>query len=62
MEILNYSNDKTLQYLGGLQLRTVGKKYRFNKFCIKVEVEEGTLIYNGLSDVYRTKIFSVSES
>lgn len=49
MEILNYSNDKTLQYLGGLQLRTVGKKYRFNKFCIKVEVEEGTLIYNGLS-------------
>ena len=49
MEILNYSNDQTLRYLGGLQLRTVGKKYRFNKFCIKVEVEEGTLIYNGLS-------------
>lgn len=49
MEILSQSNEQTLQYLGGRQLRTKDKKYRFNKFCVKVEVEEGTLIYNGLS-------------
>lgn len=49
MEIIQYSNDTEMQILGGPQLRTKDKKYRFNKFCIKVETEDGTLIRNYLT-------------
>ena len=49
MEVIQYSNDTELQLLGGFQLRTKGKKYRFNKFCVKIETEDGTLIRNYLT-------------
>lgn len=49
MKIVNNSFDNELSVLGGYQYRTKGKKYRFNKFCLKVETEEGTLIRNYLT-------------
>lgn len=49
MEIVKLANQDSIIRLGGEQQRTKGKKYRLNKFCLQTEVEEGTLIYNGLS-------------
>lgn len=49
MEIINYSNDNDLRLLGGMQQKTVGKHYRLNKFCLKIETEDGTLIRNYLT-------------
>jgi len=49
MEIINYSDDNEIQLLGGPQLKTVGKHYRLNKFCLKIETEDGTLIRNYLT-------------
>ena len=49
MQVINDSNPQSIQMLGGSQIRTKGKKYRLNKFCLKAEVEEGTLIYNELT-------------
>lgn len=30
-------------------MRTKSRKYRLNKYCVKTEVKEGTLIYNAFT-------------
>ena len=49
MEIINQVSNEELRILG-FQQRTKGKTYRFNKFCLKIETEEGTLIRNYLTE------------
>lgn len=49
MEIINYSDENEMRLLGGPQYKTVGKHYRLNKFCLKIETEDGTLIRNYLT-------------
>ena len=49
MEVISYSDEGGIQILGGYQQKTVGKKYRLNKFCLKIETEDGTLIRNYLT-------------
>lgn len=49
MDVVNYSNHKMMEMLGGAQRRTKGKKYRLNRYCLIHEKDEGTMIYNGLT-------------
>ncbi len=46
MNILNDSNQDIIRQIGGFQVRTKGKKYRMNKYCLEYKLEEGTLIHN----------------
>ena len=49
MKVIKQSNNEILNYLGGPQFRTKGRKYRLNRYCLQQEVDEGTLIHNGLT-------------
>ena len=49
MDVINHSNQKMLDMLGGIQYRTKGKKYRLNKYCLIKENEDEILIYNGMT-------------
>lgn len=46
MIVLNQSNQDVLRQLGGTQIKTKGKKYRINKYCLEQDIPEGKLIYN----------------
>ena len=46
MNILKQSNQEVISYLGGVQIKTKGRKYRMNKYCMEVPVEEGRVIHN----------------
>lgn len=49
MNVIKQSNEEVLMLYGGPQLRTKSRKYRLNKYCVKTEVKEGTLIYNAFT-------------
>lgn len=47
MNVLIHSKNQVLTHLGGYQIKTPGRKYRLNKYCVKVDIgEEGTLMLN----------------
>ena len=45
MDIIRFSNDEILNFLGGSQKRVKGLKYRFNKFIIKVDYKDDVYIW-----------------
>lgn len=45
MDIIRFSNDVIMGFLGGPQKRVKGLKYRFNKFIIKVDYKDDVYIW-----------------
>ena len=45
MNVIRKSSDEVMNFLGGSQKKVKGFKYRFNKFIIKTEYEDGEFIW-----------------
>lgn len=46
MNVLNEANMNIIKQLGGFQLKTKGKKYRMNKYCLEEMIDEDIIIHN----------------
>lgn len=50
MEVIKWANENVINFLGGAQKRKMYKKYRFNKFILRVNYDEDNVIlYNTMT-------------
>lgn len=49
MDVIRQANNDIISFLGGSQKRIKDKTYRLNKYCMEIKLEDGTLLYNGLT-------------